>query len=523
MPTLALPDKTLAAKDIDIRTRSVRAWLDALPPTRPVDAANAVFERVHRANRTPVHPDERLEFLRTIRPFAEMVVDELSHLCERATLPLTDRAREALNASRTLAAELSLACRVAAVENTGRLLAFGARRRIPALLVQAADWMSAVLVATYRTYTPLPPTTWRQLHEIYRFAEESGLAGNEIEEELGRSVRAAYCEALLLSLADPYRLRPAETDAIIAAAGPAMDAATITRDMPRTPSAAHFVVDCDGDRAPRVAGGAPVRGASMRILDANPVVDRLRARRAALRAVPASSSKARTTTDEAALIEKLLALWGDPPRRGFRRGASQSSVAICVGLSAVRHFVAKEALDEATQADAIHRGITMPLLAIADGLAPEAHPLLEWDIVDEGAGGLKVSRMHPRQVVSVGEIVGIRMLGRPRWIVGVVRWMSTSEDGALEFGLQFLAPGAIPVWLQPTITAMPQARPGLLLQGAGDAEDMLLSAPDTFSEMREFEVNREGDGTSCVRAMSLIERTGRFEMFAFAEDTAARG
>jgi hypothetical protein len=520
MPTLALPEKSLPAKDLDIRTRSVRAWLDALPPSRPVDAANALFERVHRANRTAIHPDERLEFLRTIRPFAEMVVDELSHLCERATLPLTDRAREALNASRTLATELSLACRVAAVENTGRLLAFGARRRIPALLVQAADWMAAVLVASYRTYTPLPPGTWRQLHEIYLFAEEGGFAANEIEEELGRSVQAAYCQSLLLSLADPYRLRPAETDAIVAAAGSAMDAATITRAAPRTPTAAHFVVDSDADRGPRVAGGAPTRGASMRVLDANAVIDRLRARRAALRDVPASSSKARAATDEAALIDKLLALWGDPPRRGFRRGASQSSVAICVGLAAVRHFVAKEALDEAAQADAIRRGITMPLLAIADDEAPEAHPVLEWDIVDEGAGGLKVRRMHPRQVVSVGEIVGIRMLGRPRWIVGVVRWMSTSEDGALDFGLQFLAPGAIPVWLQPTITAMPQARPGLLLQGAGDADDVLLSPPDTFSEMREFEVNRVGDGTSCVRAMSLIERTGRFELFAFSEETA---
>ena len=40
--------------------------------------------------------------------------------------------------------------------------------------------------------------------------------------------------------------------------------------------------------------------------------------------------------------------------------------------------------------------------------------------------------------------------------------------------------------------------------------------------MREFEVSREGDGTSCVRAMSLIERTGKFEVFAFAEEGAGR-
>ena len=65
MPILALPEKNLSAKDLDIRTRSVRAWLDTLPATRPVDAANALFERVHRANRTPVPPDVFAAMLRS--------------------------------------------------------------------------------------------------------------------------------------------------------------------------------------------------------------------------------------------------------------------------------------------------------------------------------------------------------------------------------------------------------------------------------------------------------------------------
>src|SRR6478609_4073034 len=114
MPTLALPEKNLSVKDLDIRTRSVRAWLDTLPPTRPVDAANALLERVHRANRTAVSADDRLEFLRTIRPFAEMVKDELAQMCADATIPLSERAQQALAAARSLAVELSIACRVAA-------------------------------------------------------------------------------------------------------------------------------------------------------------------------------------------------------------------------------------------------------------------------------------------------------------------------------------------------------------------------------------------------------------------------
>jgi hypothetical protein len=513
MPTLTLPDKVLSAKDLDIRTRSVRAWLDTLPVTSPVEAANALFERLHRANRTPVPPDERLEFVRTIRPFGEMVTEELAHRCANATIPLEAEAREALDVSRGLSHELSLSCRVAAAENAGRLLAFGARRGVPGLLVQAIDWLTAVLAASYRTYTPVPPGTWRQLHETYLFAEANGYADREVEEELGRAVRSAYCEALLLALADPYRLQPAETDSVRAAAGSALSAVTLSRDPPRTPSGAHFVVACDGDRPPRAHGAAAARGPSIRILDANGVIDRLRAKRAAMRDGAAD--------DDVALTDKLMTLWGDPPRRGFRRGASEATVALCVGLSSVRHFITKEADDDAAQLDAIHRGITMPLLAVGGEDERHIHPVLEWDLVDEGAGGIKVRRLDPRQAVSVGELVGVRMLGRRGWIVGVVRWMNTDEAGGLDLGVQFIAPGAEAVWLQPTITALPQARPALLLRGAGTADDALLSPPDTFSEAREFEVSRVGDGTSCVRAMGLIERTGKFEVFAFAEDGAS--
>lgn len=519
MSTLTLPEKSLAARDLDVRPGSVRDRLDSLPAAQPVAAAETLLAFVHRANRTPLTADHRLEFVQAVRPFAEMLADQLSRELAHAAIPLAGDQRRALDALRTLAGELSLACRAAVVDNAARLLAFSAKRHVPGLVVQAIDWLTAALLASYRTYTPVPAGTWRALHETYLYADESGFASQPVGEEVSRSPRSAFCEALLIALADPYRLSPAETHALLPCAAAAMEGATLTRDVPRSPSGAHFSVALDSDRPPRLAA-AFGRGGNLRILDANAVIDRLRARRAALREAPSDGPAARRA--EVALIDKLMALWGDPPRRGFRRGASESGVALCVGLVAVRHFIAKETADEMAQAEAIHRGITMPLIAVADDESPEAHPVLEWEVIDESAGGLKVRRSHPRQAVSVGEVVGVRMLGHPRWIVGVVRWMSGDDEGALDVGVQFIAPGAACVWLQPTITAMPHARPGLLLQGTGDDSAALLSPPDTFSELREFEMSHEGDGTSCVRALTLIERTARFEVFAFAEEKTAR-
>jgi hypothetical protein len=72
---------------------------------------------------------------------------------------------------------------------------------------------------------------------------------------------------------------------------------------------------------------------------------------------------------------------------------------------------------------------------------------------------------------------------------------------------------AKPVWVQPTITSAPQAKPGLLLAYGNSGEvDSLLTQPNTFADLREFELNEEGM-VSCVRATSLIEKTGRFELF----------
>lgn len=518
MATLAIPEKNLAPEGLDFRPRALRDWLEALPPTRPVDAANALFERLHMLNRSIVAPEDRAQFIASCRPAVDAALDELAHLYGRATIPLAERAREALLVSRALAAELSLAYRVAAADRASRIIAFGAKRQIPALLLEAIDCLAGAIASSYRTYTPVPAGTWRQLHETFLYAEERGFSTEMPDPATGRSLQSAYSQALLLALADPYRLSPAEMAHVAAAAGFAMGAATLHRQHPQTPPCAHFAVLCDADRPPKPVAAVDLRDnadpEALRILDANAVIDRLRARRAALREGSARNSA--NSHDDLALLDKLMTLWGDPPKRAFRRDAGQSSVAICAGLNAVRHFVAQEGEASSAEAESIRRGITIPLLAVPEQAAG-GYTVLEWDVVNQGAGGLRVRREHPRQSISVGEVLGVKIPGRARWIVAVVRWVVTDENGAVEFGIQFLSPGARVAWIQPTISASPQVRPALVLERPGRhvPPEALMTPPDMFSELREFEVT-DGPSAACVRATDLIERTPKFELFEFS-------
>jgi hypothetical protein len=502
------------AEPLDLRPRAVRAWLDALPPTRPVDAAASLFERIHRVNRERIEGDERLEFVTACSAMARAVEEELRHLYMRSPLPLGDKPRLALAAGRALATELALAYRNAAADKAGRRLAFGAKRRVPALLLESVDWGARVIAASYRAYALAPPGTWQQLHEAYAAAVQQECADEPVAEAEGRTVTQAYCRTLLLSLSDPYRLRSGDSDRIAEVAGFAMDAATLTREAPSTPARAHFVVACDGDSPPRpAAASADSAGANVFFLDLNNVVGRLSARRAAARGGTPGRGM---PPEEMALLDKLISLWDDPPRRAFRRDASEMTVAVCAGLEAVRHYVDSEGRPDATEAAAIRSGITMPLLPFTDEAETTQPPVVEWDVVNESAGGLRLRRSVARQAIPVGEVLGIRMMGRPRWIVGLVRWITAGDGGAFEFGVQFLAPGARAVWVRPTISASPQARPGLLLERAlrDPSAEALLAPPGLFSEMRELEVDEAGE-SRIVRATEAVECTARAEVFAF--------
>jgi hypothetical protein len=246
-------------------------------------------------------------------------------------------------------------------------------------------------------------------------------------------------------------------------------------------------------------------------------VDKMRARKAAHETGNVSATTSRSVTPEAlALLGRLMTLWGDPPRRMHRRDPMETSVAICTGLKAINHYVATLAqADAEAEAEAIRQGITIPLLSIPDDETSKSMPAVEWDVVNQSEGGLKVRRAGPsRQAIAVGELVGIRAIGKPQWIVAVARWITMLEDGGMEFGLQFMAPAVCAVWIQPEDSASPQAKMGVLVAPGDDSPtgEALLAPAGTYEALRAYELQGEGL-VSRVRAESLIERTSRFELF----------
>ena len=519
--TLQVPaSRTEPGKDLEIRPKQVKAWLDAMPMAQPADAARKVLAHLTPLNRAKVDTDTVLQILDIYRPVIAVLMEELEAVYGRAAQPLPPKARECLELARGLANEVAIGYKTALLAKAGKLISFGAKKQLPLLMLRAMEALALMMRASYKSYTPTPSGVWSELHQLYLHAEKEGFATEAADPESKSCVAELYCECLLLSLTDPYRLSQGECDKVVAQIRASRAPVTLSQVKPSTRPGGHFIVPCDTDRPPKPALSASDDngGPNWRLFDTNALVEKLKTRKAALETGNVSATTSRMVgPDGLNLLAKLIVLWGDPPKRTSRRDPADGTVAICASLRAVGHFVALESQSAAEEAFRIKQGITIPLIVIPDDEESRAIPVVEWQVVNQSAGGLKVRRSGSLvQPLSVGEVVGIKFIGRTRWTVGVARWITAMDDGGMEFGIQFLAPMARFVSVQPTITSTSsQVRHGLvLIDEGGDpaSTDMLLTPPNTFADLREYELEEQGIVLT-VRARGLIEKTARFELF----------
>src|SRR6185312_6885792 len=521
-PMSALPaslrapaERTAPPRDLELRPKQVKAWLEALPLARALEAAQQMAAHLGAMNRAKVETDDRVQILEAYGPIARTILEELEAICTKAGLPLNARGREALTLARSLASALAAGYRIAVGEKTGKLIAFGAKKQLPLLTARAIEYLGAELLASYKSYSPVTPAVWQEMHQLYLFAEKQGVAGEPIDAQTKATPADLYAEALLLSLTDPYRLTAGEAEAILAQVRANRGLVTLGQARPATRSGGHFLVPCDTDKPPKPALSAndDAGGPNWRLLDTNALVDRLRARKTAHDTGNVSATFSRNMTPETlALMGKLITLWGDPPKRAHRRDPMEATVAVCVGLKAVSHFVTIDGNNDTATAEAIAAGKTIPLLKIPDDEESRAYPVAPWDVVNQSAGGLKLRREGDvGQVVQVGDVVGFKFAARAGWTVGVVRWITQFEMGGMEFGAQFLSSAARPVWVQPANDVKFQARPGLLMTDEEGASS-LLTPPSLFGDLRVYEVVADGE-TSTMRATGLIEKGVRFDVF----------
>ncbi len=507
-------------KEIDTNPKKAKSWVESLPLTKTIESSRALTETIEALNHAKLPSEERVALLEIYRPVIAVLLDELEAIYAYSSLPLPAKQKEAFDLAGNLLVQCGYAYKMMVLEKSGKSLFFNAKKSLPLPLFRAMFFLRELMLQSYKTYYPVPAGVWQEMHSLYVFADEQGLLAEVADAETSSSMMDIYVDVLLAALADPYRLMHQEVDRVLEILKQNRGLVDMRTDAEGLNPQRLFVVALDSDQAPKVLiqGGRPPAGQVLRLVDPCRLVDKIQQRIRAQTASGAAAAKSRATHDLTDLTMRLIRLWGDPPKRQFRRNPADSSVALCSGIKAISYFTELASReDPEADAKAIRDGDTIPLLKIPQDPMSQMIGVEEWHVLNQSANGLRMHRESGGNVsITVGETVGVRFVGGRTWNIGIVRWLALLEGNALEFGVELVAPAAVSVTIEPTIGSNGKPTPALMLFSLmPDTEsDTVLTAPETFADLREFELNAQGDLIR-VRATTLIERTSRFDMFQF--------
>jgi hypothetical protein len=198
-------DQRLAFANAD----ECRAWIAAIPIGNPVQAQAQLLRQLNLLNRQTMADSERLVILELLRKPVLLVQEEGSRRFVGKPLPLVPPEQAAFDATQAVwRGQLAgyLRCVEATVAGDATL-----KSHLALLVERALDTLAAAQFDIWRTGFQATPENWRTLHELYRIAEEAGVAEQEVEDKqrLGKrlmSPRALYVEVLLIHAANPHEL-----------------------------------------------------------------------------------------------------------------------------------------------------------------------------------------------------------------------------------------------------------------------------------------------------------------------------
>ncbi len=507
------------AKEVETNPKKAKAWVESLPLTKTIESTQVLAANIEALNHAKMPVEERIALVEIYRPVIAVLLDELEAVYAYSSLPLPAKQKEAFELATSLLTQCGYTYKIMVLEKSGKSMFFNAKKNMPLPLFRAMSYLRELMVQSYKTYYPVPAGVWQEMHSMYFYAAEQDLLNDIVDAETASTMMDVYVDVLMMSLADPYRLMYQEADRVLDILKQNRGLVDMRTNADGLNPQRLFVVALDSDQAPKVLiqGGRPPAGQVLQLVDPGRLVEKLQQR---IRSQPGATSvaKSRATHDLTDLITRLIRLWGDPPKRQFRRNPADSSVALCSGIKAISYFTELASReDPEADAQAIRDGGTIPLLKIPHDPMSQMIGVEEWHVLNQSANGLRMHRESGGNVsVTVGETVGVRFMGGRTWNVGVVRWLTLLEGNALEFGVELVAPAAINITIEPTIGSAGKALPALMLFPLmPDAEsDTVLTNTETFSDLREFEINAQGDLLR-VRATTLVERTSRFDMFQF--------
>lgn len=560
----------------EVRPRRVESWLSGMAGQAAQETAQQIHQALFAQNRVALDEENRLRLLELFQRQVGETVHELQQVYTTAPLPFSDRQRTYFAHSYRLLQELAYGYKIVASDIVAHGKATSRQVDLVLSLQRALFYLGKLLLNHYQCYEVCPHGSWREIHQLYKYAEANNLLTqpvatprdpDTIDQEGLMSIHDAYQQIILLGAVNPYGLLPGECLQVYRLAGRWHSLAHISRHIEHDEPAGRFLLSLIGDHPP-----IPVLKATkhnheehLRVLAVLDVVKELH------RGVKKLEAKGRITNEylhdiEAGQIDFLKrlgrALGAVKVRRRSNRARVEQDIDICVGINAIHYYASGErnfaplageesgaeaepALDtpmprisDEEYIDLSHPDLALRAREHPDDVArrqDDSAPANVWQqggiyrlynavVKDESAGGLRLMIVLPTDLrLRVGDLIGMRYPVADRWCVSVVRWMRAPQQEFVEVGLQLLAPELFPA------AARRHSDNGdrhQYFQALWLPENLVLQIPEsvvlptgTYRLNERLAVRRADGEDEVVTALRVLEQSGSYDRLVVGTET----
>lgn len=540
----------------EFRPKKLQPWLQGLPRADRSACGRRMHKALRAQNRLALSPLIRLQLMEMyLATFQDIYASHQNDLRMMST-PLNLLYRSKQEELLRLWGALATGYKVAVVELAAQRRGQSRQQNLAQALQRAMYCLGQIILISYEMYTNPPGGTWRELHELYRCAEEENLRGTPIlslvEQTEPKDVLQTYLPVLLVGASAPLSLQPGEARRLHNLAPQWRSVMKVTNGSEPYSEPGHFYLNLDADAPPMpLSKTANTFDDSMRVFKTLGVAKEMHDALTGVNDTPAhEATNAWVDPLDIELFRRAGRILGEVDvRRGSNRFAANEQLEFCSGFTSV-YFVcnnerpfnpsdvapvfAGEPDSEADDSEEQFIDLGEPMLGIllADGEtaiessgSESSFKSIRYraEIADQSAGGLCLVLPWDSDIrLKVGDIGACRISTGSKWQLGAVRWMQIGRK-EVKCGVQFLGPEALPVTAASnTDVDARQESPPSLVAAIWLPENPTLKQPNSMllprgpgSKVYPSRLKLMGgagvpDG---VRLLGRIDRTSDYEQF----------
>jgi len=342
----------------------------------------------------------------------------------------------------------------------------------------ALKFLSQRIALAYSQYAAIPKGLWRELHQIFRYAEENDLLVHIIDDPIPDTDLPVfhtgdfiYKRLILLALAEPYSLMQGECFELYYLCSRWANDISMVALSDGSPQGKH-IVDMADDRPPRFVSAdlswQPTNGRIIKINDAIHKIERDLAQHAQPGHDPVLSLL--DDIPQGDLMQRVLNNYRGKPARACKRFNLKGQVLFAPGINACHHYLMNNKSYTPEMDELKLRSMTaIPRTTDIDPslFSTQYEQALEKDRQLQKEGfqleqalqrdvnplGLALVYQPPVQnkILQVGELIAHRSGSKRhfRWQIGMANWMhridDSGEQATYQIGIKNLAKSAIAV------------------------------------------------------------------------------